>query len=91
MIRIDPEVTGVTRDDLIERLREAGVGTSVHFIPLHLHSYYRDTFGYRPEHFPVATRAADRILSLPFYPDMLEADVEYVAETLTRLVRRAMR
>ena len=44
-----------------------------------------------PEHFPVATQAADRVLSLPFYPDMLEADVEYVAKTLARLVRQAMR
>jgi dTDP-4-amino-4,6-dideoxygalactose transaminase len=63
----------------------------VHFIPLHLHSYYRDTFGLRPEDFPVATQAADRILSLPLYPDMQPSDVEYVAETLARLVRQAAR
>jgi dTDP-4-amino-4,6-dideoxygalactose transaminase len=91
VVRIDPEVAGITRDDLIERMKEAGIGTSVHFIPLHLHPYYRDTYGYRPEDFPVATRAAERILSLPLFPDMQPSDVEYVAETLARFVRQASR
>ena len=91
VVRIDPELSALTRDELIEELKQAGIGTSVHFIPLHLHSYYRDTFGYRPQDFPVATRAAERILSLPLYPDMQSSDVEYVAETLARLVRRTSR
>jgi perosamine synthetase len=91
VVRIHAEVTGVSRDRLIQQLQEAGIGTSVHFVPLHLHSYYRDAFGYRPEDFPVATRAAERVLSLPLFPDMQPSDVEYVAETLARLVRRATR
>lgn len=91
VVRIDPEQAAIGRDDLIERLREANIGTSVHFIPLHLHSYYREAYGLRPEDFPVATQAAERILSLPLYPDMQPSDVEYVAETLARLVRRALR
>jgi dTDP-4-amino-4,6-dideoxygalactose transaminase len=90
-VRIDAEQTGITRDELIEEMRRAGVGTSVHFIPLHLHSYYRDTFGYRPEDFPVATRAADCILSLPLYPDMQPPDVAYVAEMLARSLRQVSR
>jgi perosamine synthetase len=91
VVRIDPERCAVDRDELIERLRQANIGTSVHFIPLHLHSYYRDTFGLRPEDFPVATEAAERILSLPLYPDMQPSDVEYVAKTVARLVRPGSR
>ena len=91
VVRIDPEAAGITRDEMIERLREEGVGTSVHFIPLHLHPYYRDTYGLRAEDFPVATRAADQILSLPLFPDMRPSDVEYVAEALARVVRQASR
>jgi len=59
----------------------------VHFIPLHLHSYYRDKLGYRPEHFPVASSVAERILSLPLFTAMTDGDVEYVANTLRRIVR----
>jgi perosamine synthetase len=91
VVRVDAEQAAIGRDELIERLREAGIGTSVHFIPLHLHSYYRDAYGARPEDFPVATQAAQQILSLPLYPDMQPSDVEYVAETLARLVRRPSR
>ncbi|HUK36949.1 MAG TPA: DegT/DnrJ/EryC1/StrS family aminotransferase, partial [Vicinamibacterales bacterium] len=91
VVRIRPDRSSISRDAVIEELRQAGIGTSVHFIPLHLHSYYRETFALRPEDFPVATRASEQILSLPLYPDMQPADVEYVAETLARCVRQAAR
>ena len=91
VIRVLPEVLRIDRDAVIEELRARNIGTSVHFIPLHMHSYYRDAYGARPEDFPVATQAAERILSLPLYPDMQPSDVEYVAETLARLVRRPSR
>ena len=58
-VRLRPERLRIHRDELIELLKAEGVATSVHFIPLHLHSYYRDRFGYRPEEFPVASAAAD--------------------------------
>jgi len=67
------------------------VGTSVHFIPLHLHSYYRDAFGYAPKDFPVASEAADTLISLPLYTLMKDADVEYVAETLRAVLEENSR
>ena len=56
---------GLTRDDLIERLRAKGIATSVHFRALHLHSYYAERFGFVRGMFPVAERVSDRVLSLP--------------------------
>lgn len=49
------ERLAIDRGEFIERLRHRGIGASVHFIPLHLHPFYRDTLGYRPEDFPNAT------------------------------------
>ncbi|HYD48463.1 MAG TPA: DegT/DnrJ/EryC1/StrS aminotransferase family protein [Terriglobales bacterium] len=86
VVRFANEKLSVGRDEIIELLKQQGVGTSVHFIPLHLHSYYRDRFGYRPEHFPVASSAAERILSLPFFTTMTDKDVEYVSSTLRRII-----
>ena len=86
VVRIRPERLRVDRDALIEHLKAEGVGTAVHFIPLHLHSFYRDAFGYRPEHFPVASAAAESILSLPLFTLMSDDDVRYVATTLRRIL-----
>ena len=70
------------RAAIIDRLRDAGVGTSVHFIPLHLHPYYRRTYGYAAADLPVATREYEREISLPIYPDLTDAEVERVVEAL---------
>jgi dTDP-4-amino-4,6-dideoxygalactose transaminase len=58
----------------------------VHFIPLHLHPFYRKTYGYRPEDFPTATRLFEQIVSLPIYPKMTERDVQDVIEAVRRIV-----
>ena len=68
----------IGRDALIERLFEAGIGCSVHYIPLHLQPYWRDRYGLRPESFPHSQRAYERLLSLPIYTGMRDADVERV-------------
>jgi perosamine synthetase len=86
VVRTRPERLRISRDALIDLLKQAGVGTGVHFIPLHEHSYYRDTFGYRPEHFPIASAAADTIVSLPLFTLMSDDDVRYVASTLRRIL-----
>jgi dTDP-4-amino-4,6-dideoxygalactose transaminase len=67
-------------------LRRENVGTSVHFIPLHLHPYYRERYGFQRGDFPVAERAYERIVSLPLYPRMSEEDVEDVIEAVTKVV-----
>jgi len=73
------------RDAMIDHLRARGVGTSMHFIPLHLHSYYRETFGYRPDDFPHAYDCYRRALSLPIYSSMSRDDVARVADETLRL------
>jgi perosamine synthetase len=70
------------RAAVIERMRDLGIGTSVHFIPLHLHPYYRRTYGYRPEDLPVAHREYEREISLPIYPDLTTDDVARVVAAL---------
>ena len=72
------------RATVIERLRADGIGTSVHFIPLHLHPYYRTTYGYRPDDLPVAWREYEREISLPIYPDLTEGNVERIIASLAR-------
>jgi dTDP-4-amino-4,6-dideoxygalactose transaminase len=91
VIQLNLEQLRISRSAFIERLRQENIGTSVHFIPLHLHPYYRDTFGYRPEDFPNASAVFERIVSLPIYPKLTEADAQRVIETVKRLVRQHRR
>jgi perosamine synthetase len=86
VIRTRTERLRIDRDALIELLKAEGVTTGVHFIPLHLHSFYRDAFGYRAEDFPVASAAAETVLSLPLFTLMSDDDARYVATTLRRLL-----
>jgi perosamine synthetase len=81
----------VTRNQLLERLRQSGVGTSVHFIPLHLQPVYQRAYGYRRGEFPMAEAACERACSLPIYPAMSDGDVEYVIEVVRATLRDARR
>jgi len=72
----------IGRDALIERLHAAGIGCSVHYIPLHLQPYWRDRYGLQPAMFPHSQHAYERMLSLPIYPRMGEADVARVVDAL---------
>jgi perosamine synthetase len=85
-LRINPERLTITRDEFIKELAAANIGTSVHFIPLHLHPYYRDTYRLAPEDFPVALGAYQREISLPIYPGMTEDDTEDVIAAVRRIV-----
>jgi len=87
VIQLQLERLRITRDEFIEALKERGIGTSVHFIPLHLHPYYRNTFGYAPDDFPNATEAYRRIISLPIYPGMTEADIDRVIQAVRDVVQ----
>ena len=72
----------VARDRVIERLYAAGIGCSVHYIPLHLQPYWRDRYGLQARQFPRSQRAFERMISLPLYTRMQESDVLRVAEAL---------
>ncbi len=71
----------------IDALTADGIGTSVHFIPLHLHPYYRRTYGYQRDDLPVAAAQYEREISLPIWPDMPQSDVERVVASLRRALR----
>ena len=75
------------RDALIDELFAAGIGCSVHYIPLHLQPYWRDRYKLRADQFPHSQRAFERIVSLPMYSRMTETDVERVAQALTTALR----
>ena len=82
IIRLELDRLDVDRGQVIDGLKELGIGTSVHFIPLHLHPYYRRRWGYVAEDFPVATREYERVVSLPIWPGMTTDDVDRVASGL---------
>ncbi|MDN4039551.1 DegT/DnrJ/EryC1/StrS aminotransferase family protein [Massilia sp. YIM B02443] len=77
---------GIERDELIRQLAERGIGTSVHFIPLHRQPYWRDGCGLRAADFPVAERAFETMLTLPLYTRMRDADQERVIAALHALL-----
>ena len=81
-VRLRLDRVGSDRASIIERLSALGVGTSVHFIPLHLHPYYRRTYGYEASDLPIATHEYEREISLPIYPDLTDLDVDRVVSAL---------
>lgn len=81
-IRLNLENLTIDRDQFIEELRNRNIGTSVHFIPVHLHPFYRDQYSYRVGDFPNAEGLFERIVSLPLYPAMTENDVQSVIEVV---------
>lgn len=88
VIRLNLAALTISRAEFITKLGERGIGTSVHYTPLHLHPYYRQTFGYQPGDLPVASRVYPEILTLPLYPDMTEADVGYVCRSVREIIEQ---
>lgn len=78
----------LNRDSLIQALATQGIGTSVHWRPLHLHPYYQRTFGYQPTDCPAASQVWPSLLSLPIFPDMTERDVDRVVGAMTSVVAK---
>ena len=91
VIRLNFDLLRISRNQFIEELKARNIGTSVHFIPIHLHPYYRDKYGFKPDDFPVAYREYQRIISLPLYPKMTDQDVEDVIETVINVIQRFRR
>lgn len=82
VLRLKPEYLSINRDNFIKIMAEKGIGTSVHFIPLHIHPYWRDCYGYKPEDFPVSYGAYLQAISLPIYFGMSDADVTRVIKAV---------
>lgn len=75
---------GIGRDAFIQRMAEQGVGCSVHYIPLHLHPYWRDTYRLRPEQFPYSQALFESAISLPIYTRMTDDDQSHVLNAVRR-------
>ena len=91
VIQIDSTRLRIGRNEIIETLKRQGIGCSVHFIPLHLHPYYRDVLGYRPVDFPIASSLFERIISLPLYPKMTDDDIRRVITAVTDVIGSSRR
>jgi perosamine synthetase len=85
VLRIHPERLSIDRDRFVSELKQRGIGTSVHFIPLHLHPFYRDQFRYKTGDFPNAEREFSRSFSLPIYPTMNNDEVEAVIAAVSEV------
>ncbi|MCL1818538.1 MAG: DegT/DnrJ/EryC1/StrS family aminotransferase [Spirochaetaceae bacterium] len=84
LLRLDAERLAIDRDEFIDRLTEEGIGTSVHFIPLHIQPYYAKRYGFRPEDFPEAYKTFLSVISLPIYPAMSEEQTERVIQAVLK-------
>ena len=78
VLRLNLDRLTISRNEFIEQLAARKIAASVHFIPVHMHAFYREKYGYLPEDFPVAQREYHRIISLPLHPGMNGQDVEDV-------------
>jgi dTDP-4-amino-4,6-dideoxygalactose transaminase len=88
IIKLNLETLSIDRDQFIEQLKEEQIGTSVHFIPVPMHPYYKETYGYKQGDFPQAEAIFERIISLPLYPKMSAQDTEDVINAVKRIVER---
>ncbi|TGE33824.1 DegT/DnrJ/EryC1/StrS family aminotransferase [Desulfosporosinus sp. Sb-LF] len=89
ILKLNLEKLSIDRTEFIEELKKEQIGTSVHFIPVPMHPYYRDTFDFKKGDFPQAETTFERIISLPLYPKMSKQDTEDVIEAVKRIVERS--
>jgi len=87
VLRLRPEALRIGRDAFLEELERRNIGASVHFIPIHLHPYYRVKYGYAPDAFPEAYGNFQRIFSLPLNPRLTDEDVTDVIEAVRDIAR----
>ena len=86
VLRLHLDRLTIDRARFIEELRARNIGTSVHFIPIHLHPYYRDKYGFKPDDFPIAHREYQRVISLPLHPGLSDGDVDDVIAAVSDVV-----
>jgi len=84
-IRLDPARFGISRNAVFEALRAENIGVTVHYIPVHLHPYYRQRFGCKGGEYPVAEAAYDCLISLPMFHGMTDEDVDDVIRAVSKV------
>jgi len=89
IIILDIDRLKITRNEFIDALRAENIGAGIHFVSLHLHQYYRERYGFRPDDFPNANYLSDRIISLPLYPKMTEKNAHDVIVAVKKIINHA--
>ena len=85
-IRLNLEKLSADRGKIFRALRAENIGVNVHYIPVHLHPYYRDRFGDRAGEYPIAEDAYERLISLPMFHGMSDEDVEDVIAAVRKVI-----
>jgi perosamine synthetase len=86
-VRLDLDSLLASRAEIFQALRAENIGVNVHYIPVHLHPYYRDRFGYKPGDYPVSESAYERLISLPLFHGMTDRDVDDVVNAVRKVMR----
>ncbi|MCD6123213.1 MAG: DegT/DnrJ/EryC1/StrS aminotransferase family protein [Spirochaetales bacterium] len=88
VIRIAPEKLTIGRDGFIELLKEEGIGTSVHFIPLHIMTYYKKRYGFKENDFPESFKRYRNSISIPIYPGLSDDSLQLISETVVKIGKK---
>jgi len=83
IVRMKPEMWKISRNELIGKINEKGIGTSVHYIPVHMHPYYIKKYKYLDTDFPIAKRLSETVITLPLYPGLKQEQLEYIISSLS--------
>ena len=85
-VRLDLQALTTDRTAIFQALRAENIGVNVHYVPVHLHPYYRDRFGYKGGECPVAERAYEQLISLPLFHAMTDSDVRDVIHAVDKVL-----
>ena len=90
-VRLNLEMLTKNRAQIIDELKKHNIGVGVHFMPVHQHLYYSETFKLDDKNYPVASATFPRLMSLPIYPGMTDNSVEKVISTVTEILNQYRR
>jgi perosamine synthetase len=90
-VRVNPALLNTDRAHVFRALRAENIGANVHYIPVHMHPYYHDRFGYKGGEYPVAEAAYEQLISLPMFHGMTDQDVQDVIDALTKVMNHYAR
>ena len=82
VIRLNDKFSRTDRDKILDKLKNQGIGCSNYFTPIHLQPFYRKKFGYKEGDFPITEKVSERTIALPFYNNLSEENISYVASTI---------
>lgn len=90
-VRLKLDKLKIDRAQFITELKQRGISTSVHWMPLHMHPYYRETYGYRSSDLPNAAALYPELITLPLFPDLTEAEAEFVCDMVKEIIARNLK